>query len=173
MFHSNRTSLLLYCLSGSAGLLTLGLALGCTPPVVHFPAPPTETQVQARSSEQSRLLPLSREKLFPRVLEVLLDMGFQVRCASQELGQVNIQQTWKDASQAGLDISVEATLLFLPEGTDATRVRMVASGNWSGISSGKHSSATITAAAPPLPSDEYQRFLDQLASRLCPTAAKP
>jgi hypothetical protein len=148
------------------GLLLLLIDLGCAPPEVHLPPPPSEPEARALASLQTQTIPLGRDAVFPKVVGVLLDLGFQVRCASQELGQVNIQKTWTDRSQLSTpDITVEATLLFLPDGPDRTKVRMLASGQWSTI--GKH--ANTVGLAPSLASEDCKVFLDQLVERLGPT----
>jgi hypothetical protein len=148
------------------GLALLIVEVGCEPPQVHLPPPPSEPEARALATLRTQTIPLARDVVFPKAMGVLLDLGFQVRCASQELGQVNIAKTWTDRSQAGApDVTVEATLLFLPDGPDRTKVRMLASGQWSAISGGKHA-ATITGVAESLASEDCRAFLDQLVERL-------
>jgi hypothetical protein len=130
---------------------------------------PSQAQAEALQTIQSRVLPLPREQVFPRVLGVLMDLGYQVRCASQDLGQVNIYQTWYDDTRAARpELSLEATLLFQVEDSNSTRVRIVATGRWNLISSGHSVSASVTGAQPALDSAECRRFLEQLEARLCP-----
>ena len=153
------------------GLLLLGVMTGCSmaPPIVSVAPLPTQAQLEAMRTTQSRVLPLARESVFPKVLGVLMDMGYQVRCASQELGQVNIHQTWYDDTRAVRpELTMEATLLFQSEDAHSTRVRVVATGRWNLISVGRSMDATVTGAQPALDSEECRRFLEQLEARLSP-----
>ena len=154
--------------------LSLGFSLGCSLayPNLSVAPLPSQAQIDALNTVQSRSLPVPSTQVFPKVLGVLMDMGYQVRCANQELGQVNIYQTWYDETRAARpELSMEATLLFQTEGTGSTRVRIVATGRWNLISVGRHGDATVTGARPALDSGECKRFLEQLEARLCPPPA--
>lgn len=156
------------------GLLLLGVMTGCSmaPPIVSVAPLPTQAQLDAMRTIQSRVLPLPRPSVFPKVLGVLMDMGYQVRCANQELGQVNIHQTWYDDTRAARpELTMEATLLFQSEDDHSTRVRVVATGRWNLISVGRSMDATVTGAQPALDSEECRRFLDQLEARLAAVPA--
>jgi hypothetical protein len=64
--------------------------------------------------------------VFPKVLDVLVDLGYQVRCANQELGQVNIHRAWTEMVMGNpFQYSIEATLLFRTETPGSTRVRII------------------------------------------------
>ena len=159
------------CASLGSALL-LALAFGCAEPPVAF-VPPTGNPASPGnpSSVQSRVLPIARDQVFPKVLSVLMDMGYQVRCVNPDLGQVNIYQTWYDTTLAARpELSLEATLLFLPENASQTRVRVVATGHWGYISVGRNNSATVTGAQPVLEAGDSLQFLEQLQARLCPAA---
>jgi hypothetical protein len=150
------------------GLLALALCLGCQPPTVGLAPVPAPAKVEALRQSQSRVLPIPMGKVFPKVLGILMDLGYQIRCVDQGAGQINIYQSWKDDTHmAQPDMSMEATLLFEPRDADSTSVRIVASGNWSFISSGKHSSGTVTSSQPTLDSSECGRLLEILEQRLC------
>jgi hypothetical protein len=72
-------------------------------------------------------MPVARESVFPKVLDVLIDLGYQVRCVNLELGQVNIHRAWTERNALGNPFSylIEATLLFRHEGPQSTRVRVI------------------------------------------------
>ena len=103
-------------------LLMLAGSLACMPPS-HLPPVPSE----ASSQNLVRILPCPRGSVFPKVLDVLVDLGYQVRCVNKELGQVNIHRAWTEKNLMGnpFSYSIEATLLFGPEGPQATRVRII------------------------------------------------
>lgn len=157
--------------TGSA--LGLALGLGCaTPPPFTVPPPAGQTGPGAREAVQSRTLPIASDQVFPRVLGVLLEMGYQIRGADRGLMFVNIHRTWFDETLAARpELSMGATLLFEPAGPGATRVRILPTGRWSRVSSVEGGSATVTQAEPSLDPKEGQRFLEQLAQRLCPDPA--
>lgn len=151
-------------------LAALSLALGCRPPEVHMSSMPLAEPSRDETKVQSRTLPLALGKAFPRALDVLLDMGFQIRCANSEAGQVNIYKTWYDLTQAGNpQITLEATLLFRAETADSTRIRMSALGKWKLISIGGRNSADadVSGTAPDQDATDYTFFLDRLADRIC------
>ncbi len=157
--------------TGSA--LGLALGLGCAPPP-PFTVPPPAGQAGPGAPEvvQSRTLPIAPDQVFPRVLGVLLDMGYQIRSANRELMFVNIHRTWFDETLVGRpELSMGATLLFEAAGPGTTRVRILPTGRWSRVNSVEGGSATVTLAEPSLDPKESQRFLDQLARRLCPDPA--
>ena len=151
----------------SLPLAMVGLAgfLGCNPPEVHLASMPLAAPTRAETEVQSRVLPLALDKAFPKALDVLMDMGCQVRCASQEAGQINIYKVWYDTSQHSKpQITLEATLLFRAETPTSTRIRMSAIGIWKVISTGGKNSADadISGAVPTQDASDYQFFLDRL-----------
>lgn len=151
------------------GALGLALALGCTPPDFSLPTNPGSGGGPSVGPPLVRALDLPRRQVFPKVVEVLLDMGYQVRSANADLGLVNLSRTWYDETLvAHPAMSMEATLLFQPDGHGGTRLLMLPTGHWSVISwGGKDSaSATVTRAQPALEARAVQPFLDELARRL-------
>lgn len=152
------------------GLLGSALLMqGCLPPPAVALAPvPNQAQAEATAAGQSRVLPLPRREVFPRVLGVLMDLGYQVRSANADLGQVSIYQAWYDETQAARpELSLEATLLFQEEGA-GTRVRILATGRWNVVSQGKHQISLLAGAQPGQEAAASRRFLDLLEARLCP-----
>lgn len=152
------------------------LSLGCSmrPPVVPMAPVPTAAQVEATSAARTRVLPMPRGQVFPKVIQVLMDLGYQVRCVNADLGQVNFYQAWYDDRMAAHpELSLEATLLFLEEGPGRTRVQIAATGRWNVVSHGKNASAMLNGVQPALDSSEYRQFLDLLEARLCAPKAAP
>jgi hypothetical protein len=138
-------------------------------PTVPLAPLPSPAQVQAQTEAKTRTLPMAKAQVFPKVLEVLMDMGFHIRSANASLGQVNIFQAWEDPRySADPHFSMEATLLFLDAGPGATRVRMAGTGNWSVWVSGGKLATTAQGTMPALSSDDCRVFLDRLQARLCP-----
>lgn len=155
----------------AAGGVAVGalLTLGCmAPPVVSMAPVPTAAQAEAASAARTRVLPLARGQVFPRVIQVLMDLGYQVRCVNADLGQVNLYQAWYDDRMATHpELSLEATLLFLEDGPGRTRVQIAATGRWNVVSHGKNVSAMLNGAQPALDSSECRQFLELLEARLC------
>ncbi len=151
------------------GALGLILALGCTPPDFSLPTTPGSGGERSIGSPLVRNLALPRSQVFPKVVEVLLDMGYQVRSANADLGLVNLSRTWYDETLAAHPaMSMEATLLFQLDGRGGTRLLMLPTGHWSVVSIGgkESASATVTRAQPALEDRAVQPFLDELARRL-------
>jgi hypothetical protein len=155
------------------GLLGSALLMqGCLPPptIISMAPVPNQAQAEAAAAGQNRVLPLSRREVFPRVLGVLMDLGYQVRSVNADLGQVNIYQAWYDETRAGLpELSLEATLLFQEEG-GGTRIRILAAGRV--VKQGKHPFAQITGSLPDQDAAVCRRFLELLEARLCPVPAQ-
>ena len=151
------------------GVLGLALVLGCTPPNFSLPTTPGSGGGLSADSPLTRTMALPRGQVFPKVVEVLMDMGYQVRSASADLGLVNLSRTWYDETLAARpELSMEATLLFQADGQGGTRLLMLPTGHWSVVSvGGKDSaSATVRRAQPALDARDVQPFLDELARRL-------
>ena len=151
------------------GLLALALAIGCQPPALNVglaPVPPP-AQIEATREAQSRVLPIPIATVFPRVVGVLLDLGYQVRFANRDLGQVNIFKTWQDGTWSDTPrYSMEATLFFQPEGPGATRVRAAATGRREQVLGESYSLSVSEPQA--LAPDQCQRLLEILEQRLVP-----
>ena len=154
----------------SQSILGLILAVACVRPntKVDLAQIPVEHFSPQLAQAQTRVVPLPYAKVFPRALDVLLDMGFQVRCASQDAGLANISRTWRDTS--GSTLSVEATLLFRAEGSGSTRIRMSATGNWKFISVGGPKSADSDVSGISSVEDPagYASFLNRLVAGIAP-----
>jgi len=152
------------------GLLLLGMA--CEPPVtqVDLGTIPTEAPSTVLASAQTRSLPMPKDQAFPKALDVLLDMGFQIRCASQDSGQINVSKSWIDAS--GSTLSLEATLLLRAGEAGSSWIRMSAVGSWKYISFGGTKSADADVSGMAVTDDPtgYRQFLDRLVAGICPPA---
>ena len=151
------------------GFLLVGTA--CVGPVTHVDLGSIANVAACPdlTAAQTRVIPLAKDQAFPKALDVLLDMGFQIRCASQESGQVNVARTWPDPS--GTTLSLEATLLFRAEGPGATRLRMAAIGSWKFISVGgpKSADADVSGMAATDDPAGYRQFLDRLVTEISQT----
>lgn len=103
-----------------ASALLLGLA--CAPPQA-LPTAPEAVQ----SEEFLRDMALPKEKLFPKIVPVLMDLGYQVRVANAELGHVSFSRTWIQKWGLGnlAPLSMEATLYFQPMGPSMTKARVL------------------------------------------------
>lgn len=102
-----------------AGLLFFGIA--CVPPQA-LPSAPAVAQDQ----DLLRVLPVAKDKVFPRIIPILMDLGYQVRDANADLGHVSLSRAWNQEWMGGvIPQSMEATLYFQAEGPAATRVRVL------------------------------------------------
>lgn len=156
------------------GLLASALLMqGCmAPPAMSLAPVPNQAQAEGAAASQSRVLPLPRRDVFPKVIGVIMDLGYQVRSANADLGQVSIHQAWYDETQAARpELSLEATLLFHEAG-EGTRVRILAAGRWNIVSQGKHQISLLTGTQPDQEAAACRRFLDLLEARLCPAPAQ-
>lgn len=102
-------------------LAILAGSLGCVAP--QLPPVPSE----AASSNLVRMMPIGRDQVFPKVVGVLMGMGYQVRSVNQEVGQVNIFRTWDVSTGLGgrSSLTMEGTLFFQGEGSVSTRARII------------------------------------------------
>lgn len=147
-------------------ILALAGTLACTPiQIKSAPAPSPQDIVQSRQA-QSRVLPVAASSVFPKVITVLLDNGYIVRSANEKVGLVYFYQQWVDSSQANATLAMEGTLLFEPEGADATRARLLVTGNWQAMGGGPKTSAEITGAQQNASPGEYKKLLDLLEKGL-------
>jgi len=155
------------CMPLGCLLASVLLMQGCVPPPAVSLAPVrSQAQAEAAIASRSRVLPLPRREVFPKVLGVIMDLGYQVRSANADLGQVSIYQAWYDETQAARpELQLEATLLFQEEG-GGTRVRILPAGRI--VSQGKHQVSLMTGALPDQDAATCRRFLDLLEARLCP-----
>jgi hypothetical protein len=152
-------------------LLVLLGDLACQRPdlTVHLAPLPPPDQVKALAEDQIRILPIPRPQVFPKVLEILMNMGFQIRCASESLGQVSIYQAWEDPRySADPHFSMEATLLFQEAGSGTTRVRMIGTGQWNLLLAGQHLTTSAQNTQPALSPEDCREFLNRLQTQLCP-----
>ena len=100
---------------------------GCLPTRTTFhpvplAAPGDLTPVRG---SQSRVLAIPLTEVFPKVLEVLLDQGYQVRSANARLGLISFFRQWSDTRlKTNPTYTQEGTLLLQAAGPGATRVRL-------------------------------------------------
>lgn len=136
----------------------------CVPPPRIETAPPS---VAIREdATHGRVLAVPRSAVFPKVLDLLLDLGFQVRSANESLGLVAFHQQWVDASQVTRPIlSLEGTLLFREEGAGQTRVRLELTGRWEVLGPGK-SPGMVSNVLQQADAKEYEKLLDRLEAGL-------
>lgn len=146
----------------ACSLLVLGLA--CQPPELRLPPAPDATLAQASRVAQTRTWPLPVTRIFPQVLEVLLDLGYHIQSVNKELGHIAISQTWQDETLSGRPgQALELTLLFTPESPSTTRVRVAAWGRQAWV--GDHG-AEKASRPDRLSPEAATRLLDELAKRL-------
>jgi hypothetical protein len=109
-------------------LLAAVVALsGCMVPRDAWNPRPVPPQVQADRAVHARTLPVPIERVFPRVIEVLLDAGYVVRSVDAPLGFVSFYNQWEttyDPIIGPTVVTQEGTLLFSSEGPATTRVRL-------------------------------------------------
>jgi hypothetical protein len=99
---------------------------GCVIPPDDWNPRPLPAQAQAGRPNRSRALPVPIERVFPRVIEVLLDAGYVVRSVDAPLGFVAFFNQWEShiPTEGPTVVSHEGTLLFYSEGPTTTRVRL-------------------------------------------------
>ena len=141
------------------------LLVGCTFPEVRLAPPPSAEQVKTARTQRSRLIQVPCSTVFPRVLDLLVERGFQVRAVDRELGFVAFAQQWTDPGQFSTGLSLEATLLVRPE-EGATRITLLLNGRWDRISSVEGGSASVSAQAREIDPEQYRRLLDLLEAGL-------
>lgn len=146
----------------ACSLLLLGLA--CQPPELRLPPAPEMARTEGSRASQTRSWPLPYSRIFPQVLEVLLDLGYHIQSVNKEVGHIAISQTWQDDTLAGSPgQALELTLLFTEESPTTTRVRVAAWGRqaWTG----RHG---VEQASRPdrLSPQSATQLLDELAKRL-------
>lgn len=135
-------------------LSLLGLC-ACEPPVARL-AP-----VPAPQDLQSRVMPIDRVEVFPKVLEMAMSLGYHIRFASAELGQLNLYQEWQDQTLAAQPHTMlELTIRFTKERSGFTRMHLLGTGRGQGLRS--------LQEAVPLGPAECRELLDQFQRRLCP-----
>ncbi|MFN8012341.1 MAG: hypothetical protein U0P81_13310 [Holophagaceae bacterium] len=152
--------------SPALSLLLLFL-LGCVP-MPRIESAPRGAVMDAGHMREthSRVLAVPRSAVFPRVLDLLLDQGYQVRSANEPLGFVAFHQQWVDRRQATKPIlSLEGTLLFREEGTSRTRVRVEMTGRWEVMSIGETPSM-VSEVVQTVDPQEYRKVLDFLEQGL-------
>lgn len=141
--------------------------IGCAPPRPEFKATPTPAPeaVAGLRAVQSRVLPLGLKAVFPKVLEVLLDHGYQIRSANEQLGLVSFFQQWTDSDRLGAPAySQEGTLVFQPVGAGSTRLRVLITGR-SEENVGKNAAFMAGPQRGASP-EQYRQLLDFLEQAL-------
>lgn len=105
------------------------------------------------------------ERLMPRLLLVLQDMGCQVTSVEPRLGHLAFRQSWVDARHfAQPQHVIEGTLILQPEEAGGSRLRLSAKG-WIEVGTASSTHAQKSQEKP-LSTAEGQRFLDTLRTRL-------
>lgn len=100
----------------------LFLSLACVPPQALPTAPES-----AQNEDFFRDMPIPNEKIFPKVISVLMDLGYQVRVVNRELGHVSFSRAWNQSWGVGqvTPQSLEATLYFQAVGPAVTKARVL------------------------------------------------
>lgn len=146
----------------ACSLLLFGLA--CQPPELRLPPAPEAARAEASRASQTRTWPLPISRVFPQVLEVLLDLGYHIQSVNKDVGHIAISQTWQDDTLVGSPgQSLELTLLLTPESPTTTRVRVAAWGRQAWV--GDHG-AEKASRPDRLSPQAATRLLDELAKRL-------
>jgi len=147
-------------------LLLLLPLTGCLPPG-SFPG--VEPRMAPVTDSKVLTLPLDRgpEALMSRLLEVLQDMGCQVTSVDARLGHVAFRQTWVDESRFIQPRHVvTGTLLLTSQDGGGSRLRLLAQG-WTEVERGGVSNPHLDRSPEkPLSTQEAQRFLETLRTRL-------
>lgn len=148
-------------------VLLLSVLVGCIPPIRVESAPaPSPERLEADRAMQTRLIQAPLDSVFPRVLDLLLDHGYQVRSVNRELGQVSFFQQWEDTSQfVRPSLMQEGTLLFRTDGS-ATRVRAMLSSRWESVMASRGSVSTVSGVQQQSEPEQYRRLLDLLENGL-------
>lgn len=147
------------------GSLAIAVLSGCVirPPAQIRTAPlPTPQEIALKRQEQSRVIAVPLESVFPKVLDVLMDNGFIVRSVNEKAGFVSFSQQWQDKSWNGVNITIEGSLLFRSAGTNSTQVRVALTGSLEAFScDGVYSSTSMVRDVQQNASaKEYQMVLD-------------
>ena len=123
---------------------------------------PTREQVLALRASQTRVLSLPFDRVFPKVIDVLLDSGYVVLFADKDLGVVSFHQQWNDASQHTANITQEGTAVFRSSGGDSTEVRLFLTGGWQRLepAGGVGDTAMISGVQQSVSDREYARVLN-------------
>lgn len=150
----------------------LGLT-GCGAlPAVQIHSAPTVPAVEAErlNTHRTRIMAIDAERVFPRVLEVLMDQGFVILCADASLGTVAFRQQWRDPGQRGASIVQEGNLLVSAQGPGQTRIRLLLTGSsqelrhWYGKDGGHKT--MVGSVQQDLGQEEYSKLLDVLEKGL-------
>lgn len=148
----------------SAALFSIFVLAGCLQPPRIETAPMADPVDTARIGEShSRVLPISRSAVFPKVLDLLLDQGFQVLSVDEPLGLVSFHQQWVDRTQDTKPILIlEGTLVFREAAPGATKVRVEMSGRSETLVAGKGGAVLIPSVMQKVDGAEYRKLLDLL-----------
>jgi hypothetical protein len=152
------------------GALAIAVLSGCAVPVVRTAPPPTAQQLALNRQIQLRVIAIPIEKVFPKVLDVLMDNGFIVRSVNERTGFVSFYQQWSDESQRNANITLEGSLLFRSVGPNSTQARVLLTGSWQVVSVGGGDSASsmVGRVQQNTPAKEYAMVLDAIDHGLAP-----
>ncbi len=150
----------------AVAMLLLLSACAQLPPVQLRSAPtPSAADIAQLRAAQSRTLPVRRDTVFPKLLDVLIDNGYLIRSVSPEAGLVSFSQQWNDPTQYDANITHEGTVLFEPVDASHTSVRVALSGSWQRLEvsgGGPRSTDTtmMSGVSQRTSVEEYQKLLD-------------
>ena len=146
------------------GVLVISALSGCVAPEIRMAPPPTPQQVALNHNVQVRAIAVPAERVFPRILDVLMDNGFIVRSANEKIGFVSFYQQWHDVSQSNANITLEGSLLFKSAGPNSTEARVVLTGGWQLLSLGSGNSANsmVSGVQQNPGAEQYTMVLDAI-----------
>jgi hypothetical protein len=153
--------------------LALLLLTNCQNPVQIQAAPnPTHEEVALRRDSQSRVLPIARTSVFPKVVDLLLDNGYLVRSVNYDLGVLSFYHQWPNPERGGYILQQEGTMVIAAEGPGSTRVRLAMSGRWEYTGANIDNYMLLNAAGAQTwvkqntDASEYKKLLDILEKGL-------
>jgi hypothetical protein len=146
------------------GTLAISALSGCVAPEIRTAPPPTTQQLALDRQVQVRTIAIPAERVFPKILDVLMDNGFIVRSVNEKVGFVSFYQQWADQSQRNADITLEGSLLFKSTGPNSTEARVVLTGSWQVLSVGSGSSANsmVSGVQQSPGAEQYTMVLDAI-----------
>ena len=147
--------------------LAVSVLFGCAAPIQLRSAPePSPQELAHLRNIESRTIAVQRGAVFPRVLEVLMDGGYVIRSANNDLGLVTFSQQWRDQTQGNANIAEEGSAVFSSVGSNQTRVRLMISGSWQRLEATGGGTTIDTGmvggAQLGISPEQYARLLDLL-----------
>jgi hypothetical protein len=146
------------------GAFAISVLSGCTAPDVRTAPPPSPQQLALNHQVQVRAIAIPVERVFPKILDVLMDNGFIVRSANEKVGFVSFYQQWTDVSQGNANITLEGSILFKSAGPNSTEARVVLTGSWQRLSLGTGNSASsmVSGVQQSPGAEQYATVLDAI-----------